>query len=378
MYGGGIAMSIGYPTTLGAYQTSFGGGECDVSISKFNASGSTLMFATYIGGSNSEFPHSLIVNENNELYIFGTTGSTNFPTSVNAYDNTFNGGTSCSVNYKSFSLGSDIFIAKLNQNGTQLLGSTYIGGSNNDGFNLNKYLVYNYADEARGEIILDENSNVYITSSTNSINFPTSTNAYQTTFGGSQAAIVCKLNHDLTNLLWSTYFRGTDTSAVAGYSISLGENHSVYITGGTNARALTTMTTGVQTSYGGGITDGYVAHFNNFGTILLDFTYFGSNYYDQSYLIKTDKYFYPHIVGQTSAPTNTFVQNALWHYGAGQFITKFSPNLNSIVSILFFIIVLFKYFPVGATLLADINLFIFLFLLIFVRYPGVVAVSITA
>jgi len=331
MYGGGISFSNGYPTTLGAFQSNFGGGDCDISISKFNATGSNLIYATYVGGNQADLPHSMIVNENGELYIFGTTGSANFPIASNAYDNSFNGGVNCDVNSILFPNGSDIIVVKLNQNGTQLLGSTFLGGTNNDGLNLNSTLVHNYADEARGEIILDENSNVYITSSTNSTNFPTSPNAYQTTYGGSQSAIVCKFNHNLSNLIWSTYFRGSGTSAVAGYSLSLGENNSVYFTGGTNASNLSTLTSGIHPNYMGGIADGYVAHLNENGTSLLGFTYFGNSSYDQSYLIKTDKYFHPHIVGQTGSPSNTFVQNANWHYGAGQFITKFSPDLTSIV-----------------------------------------------
>lgn len=331
MYGGGIARETGYPITLGAIQTTHAGGTCDISISKFNNIGTTLIYSTYLGGINSEMPHSLVVNNNNELYIFGTTGSPNFPTTNNAYDPTFNGGLSCAVNSNSYPNGSDIILVKFNQSGTQLLGSTYLGGTGNDGLNLNSILKHNYADEARGEIILDENSNVYITSSTFSTNFPTTPNAYQTSLTGTQGAVVCKFNHNLSNLIWSTYLSGLGTSAVAGYSLSLGENYSVYITGGTTSPNLTPITSGVQPTFGGGSADGYIAHFSNDVTTLLGFTYFGSSEYDQSYLIKTDKFHHPHIVGQTNAPANTFVENAIWHYGAGQFITKFTPMLDSII-----------------------------------------------
>lgn len=332
MYGGGIARTTGYPVTSGAFQINYAGGIWDIAISKFNSTGTNLIFSTYIGGNQPEMPHSLICNHNNELYLFGTTSSPNFPVTSNAYNNTFSGGATCtSSNQITFSQGSDIIITKFNQNGTQLLGSTFIGGSGNDGLNLASILVHNYADEVRGEIMLDENSNVYITSSTYSANFPTTTNAFQTSFSGTQAAIVCKLNHNLSNLIWSSYLCGTESSSVAGYSLSLGENNSVYITGGTNSPNLSSISTGFQPNYGGGITDGYVAHFSPDGSSLLGFTYFGSNEYDQSYLIKTDKYHHPHIVGQTNAPINTFIKNASWHQGVGQFITKFSPQLDSVV-----------------------------------------------
>lgn len=155
LYGGGIGDDIGYPVSLGAYQVDFSG-IWDVTISKFDASGSFLHYATYLGGSNVDVPHSLYVNDNDELYIFGTTGSSDFPVTANAYDTTFNGGSNISIPAGSFSNGSDIFIAKLSADGTQLPASTFIGGSGNDGVNTAASgLRKNYADEHRGEIIVD-------------------------------------------------------------------------------------------------------------------------------------------------------------------------------------------------------------------------------
>ena len=331
MYGGGIAFSTGYPTTLGAYQTNFNA-NVDIAISKFNATGNTLIYATYLGGNQSELPHSLIVNQNNELYIFGTTGSSNFPVTTGSFQTLFKGGptVTCS-NSITYQNGSDIFIAKLNQSGSQLLASTYLGGAQNDGLNLATPLRKNYADEVRGEIILDQNSNVYITSSTYSTDFPTTTNALFPQLSGTQDAIVCKLNHTLTHLIWSTYLGSSNSAVTAGYSISQGINNSVYITGGTNGANLPTSPNAYKPTYLGGTADGFVAHIDPNGENLLALTYFGSTLYDQSYLVKTDKNFHPHIVGQTAALSNTFIVNADWHSGIGQFITKFTPGLDSVI-----------------------------------------------
>ena len=139
LYGGGIVFGVGYPLApdLGAYQTTFAGGV-DIAISKFDATGSSLHFSTYIGGNDADIPHSLHVNDNDELYIFGTTGSTNFPVTANAFDTTFSGGSSIEIPAGSFSQGSDIFIAKLSADGTQLPASTYVGGTGNDGINTAK------------------------------------------------------------------------------------------------------------------------------------------------------------------------------------------------------------------------------------------------
>lgn len=331
MYGGGIAFSAGYPLTTGAYQTNFSN-YIDITISKFNSLGSNLIYSTYLGGVGGELPHSLIVNENNELYLFGTTSSANFPVTATAFQTLFKGGPNitCSNSISYFS-GSDIIITKFNQSGSQLLASTFMGGTQNDGLNIATPLRKNYADEVRGEIILDQYSNVYVTSSTNSSNFPVTSGAYSTTLSEVQGAVVFKLNHNLSNLIWSTYLCGTGNSFTAGYSISAGSNNSVYITGGTNATNLPASSNAYQTTNHGGIAEGYVAHIDQNGEYLIDLTYFGSSVYDQSYLVKTDRFFQPYIVGQTSAPQNTFVQNALWHYGMGQFITKFTPELDDIV-----------------------------------------------
>ena len=170
LYGGGIVFGVGYPLVpaLGAYQTDFAG-DVDIAISKFDATGSFLHYSTYIGGTAADIPHSLYVNDNDELYIFGTTGSADFPVTADAFDTSVNGGPNISLSTSmDFPAGSDIFVAKLSADGTQLPASTYIGGSGNDGVNTASGLRKNYADDNRGEIIVDGNSNVYVVSSTSS------------------------------------------------------------------------------------------------------------------------------------------------------------------------------------------------------------------
>ena len=153
IFTGAISFGFGYPTQTGSFQQNFGG-LIDIAISKLNQDGSALLWATYLGGSNSDYPHSMIVNNLNELYIKGTTSSTDYPISANAFNNSINGST-------------DICITHLTQNGSNIIGSTYIGGNADDGINST---TYNYGDSYRGEIIVDDNGNAYVSSSTNSIN----------------------------------------------------------------------------------------------------------------------------------------------------------------------------------------------------------------
>src|SRR5690606_31988958 len=136
----------------------------------------------------------------------------NFPITINAYDTSYNGGDYLISTLPSYTNGSDIFVSKLSTNGSTLLGSTYMGGSELDGLNQGNPLRYNYADNFRGEIIVDSNNFVYVASSTLSNDFPTTTGVFQpdSIIGeNNQNACIFKLSPNLDSLIWSTYFGGS-------------------------------------------------------------------------------------------------------------------------------------------------------------------------
>ena len=332
LYGGGITFGQGYPTTLGAYQVDFCG-QIDVSISKFDATGSFLHYATYIGGSLADIPHSLFVNDNDELYIFGTTGSSNFPVTATAFDTTFNGGPNTTLSTsQNFAHGADIFVAKLSADGTQLPASTYIGGTGNDGLNTASVLRKNYADDNRGEIIVDENSNVYVVSSTSSIDFPVTTTIFQPDSSSHQDVCVFKMSQDLSTLIWSTFFGGSGNDA--GYSMFVAADKSVYFCGGTTSTDLPITANAYQTAHADTTSqaDGFVAHLSSNGNLLLHSTFLGKSNYDQAYLIKGDDEDFPHVLGQTSANDLQWVHNANYYVpNGGQFLIKLSKNLSSAI-----------------------------------------------
>jgi len=131
LYSGGTAFDVGYPVTLGAYDTSYSGivtfGRTDVVITKYNSTGTSLQYSTYIGGSSSaEIVTSLIVDRQNNLLLYGATGSVDFPVTPTAFDTTFNGGIQLRFicNGTFFDNGTDIYVAKLNSTVTSLLTST--------------------------------------------------------------------------------------------------------------------------------------------------------------------------------------------------------------------------------------------------------------
>lgn len=325
LYSGGIAFAAGYPTTAGAFDLSFNGGAVDVAISKFSPTGSALVYSTYLGGSNSDAPHSLIVDASDNLFVMGTTGSSTFPATAGSYDNTFNGGTSVTPNGFAYTAGSDIFVAKFNNTGTALLGCTFIGGTGNDGFNIDGTLSHNYSDEMRGEIVLGPTGDVYVASSTSSTNFPTTAGAMTTVAPAGQNGCAFKMDNSLSTLSWSTYLGGS--AADAGYAIKASVTGEVYVTGGTTSSNYPTTAGVINPAYGGAA-DGFITCLTGAAGASIASTYIGTASYDQSYLLEIDINNDIFIAGQTKGayPVSPLVYS---NPGSSQFIHKLNPALNT-------------------------------------------------
>lgn len=327
LFGGGIVFGSGYPITTGAFDSSFGGGTgmfpMDAAITKFNAAGTALLYSTFLGGSGNETPHSLVSAPNGELYIYGVTSSNNFPITTGAYDNSFNGGPYQLQNELEFN-GSDIYVARLNPQGTALMSSTFIGGSGTDGLNTST-LNYNYGDQFRGEIVLDNNQNVYIASSSSSLNFPT-VGASQNALNGSQDAVIFKLNPNLSNLLWSTYFGGAGNES--GNSIAIASNGSLYVGGGTSSSSIP-VNAGNDLTYNGGSSDGFILKMNAGSGNFQAGSYMGFSEYDQTYFVRTDIDNNAYVYGQTESSW-PISSGCYGNANSGQFVRKYTSDLMNI------------------------------------------------
>lgn len=348
VYTAGLVFNIGYPVSMGAYQPSFGG-NCDVGIFKFDSSGTQRLYATYLGGAQADMPHSLFVNSFDELVVFGSTGSTNFPVTAGAVQPNHAGGSSLSYEdpYDAhtiyFPQGSDIFISRLSSDGTQLHASTYIGGSGNDGLNYhqrynsstqiimagNDSLYYNYGDGARGELIIDNLNNVYVGSTTMSADFPTTAGALLPSPLGRQDGVVFKLDHNLHTLLWSTYLGGNMDDAV--YSIDVDSSYNLLVCGGTNSSNFPTTEGAWQRSYGGGSADGFVSKISYNGDRLMASTFVGNNSYDQIYFVRTGRRNEVFLFGQTKPiGSSSFIYNASYSvYNSGMLLMRMLPDLSN-------------------------------------------------
>lgn len=335
-YAGGVTSSAsggtGYPIlpATGAIQSTYGGGSttsgngfpCDIAISKFNANGTALVYSTYLGGNDNEQPHSLYVDALGNLVIAGRSYSANFPTTPGCYDNTYNG-------------KGDLVVTLFSSAGTALLGSTFVGGSEEDISNTTSSefgwggLKHNYGDDARSEVIMDNAGNIYIAACTKSPDFPT-LNAIKTTLtsGDVQDGIVLKMNRALTTMLWSTYLGGSSDDAA--YVLTLDNSQTqVFVAGGTASNNFPATAGTYQETAQGGI-DGFIVRFQNGGSYALQKgTYIGRAGYDQCFGIQVDLANNVYTMGQTMGGTFPVTSGAYSNPGSSQFVMKLDNNLSS-------------------------------------------------
>ena len=205
-----------------------------------------------------------------------------------------------------------------------MIASTYVGGSGTDGLN-DSGLNYNYGDQFRGEIIVDDNGFVYVSSTTQSADFPT-LQGTQGALSGTQDAVLFKMPESLNSMVWSTFFGGTGIET--GNSVQLASNGEVFIAGGTTSSSLP-FVIGNDLNYGGN-KDGYLARFNGNNGSILSGTYIGLGEYDQSYFVQLDIDDNVYVFGQTESDLGI----TPGHYGtsnSGQFIRKYDQNLNTLL-----------------------------------------------
>jgi Beta-propeller repeat len=275
----GSSASSDYPITSGAAQSTFGGGASDAVITKLNAQGDTLLYSTYLGGSEAEgfsfTKRSIAVDRFGNAYFSGDTASTNFPITSGAFRTSYGGGPR------------DGFVAKLNATGTAFLYATYLPGNDDDGAN---------------SIAIDTRGNAYVAGFTSSSNFPTTAGAYQNAFGGAVDAFALKLDPSGSNAVYATYLGGSGADGAGGLALDrMGNVALIGATGpgGTNFPITPEV---LQGSYGGGNQDIFVAKLNEAGSKLLFSTYLGGSGRDFGADIALDRRGCIYVVSGTSSP----------------------------------------------------------------------------
>ncbi len=308
----------GYPVSTGAFSIVYSG-YYDIALSKYNSTGSSKIYSTYLGGDSIELVKNILI-KNNQIIIAGVTNSHNYPCSINAFDSTHNG------------LG-DLCVTKLNLSGNLLLASTYIGGSKNDGLNLTGPSIQGNVDYMRNtEMVCDGLGDVFVISTTASSNFPVSSGAISNTIKGNLDACVFKFNNTLTTLLWSTYLGGTHDET--GKGIRIESTGGVYVLGTTTSTNFPTTASVIsQTKSGVSISsDIFVSHINSNGTSLIQSTYLGTSANDYGGLLDIDQNNDLYICGNVSVPSG-FISSSGTFSNLNGFNTiyKINPGLNTII-----------------------------------------------
>ena len=271
----GDTGSIDFPIK-NAFQ-SVNAAPSDVFVTKIDASGSSLVYSTYLGGNSGDLGYGIAVDSSGNAYVSGHTYSTDFPTE-NAFQ-TANAG------YW------DVFVTKIDASGSSLVYSTYLGGNDND-------LGY--------LIAVDSSGNAYVTGETRSFDFPTE-KAFQVIKANDYDVFVTKINPSGLSLAYSTYLGGN--SYDCGYGVAVDSLGNAYVTGSTQSTNFPTTDGAFQEVNSGG-SDVFVTKVHASGASLAYSTYLGGSSHDFGYGIALDSSLNAYISGYTHSG-NFPTQNAL-------------------------------------------------------------------
>ncbi|MCC7431487.1 hypothetical protein IT568_11630, partial [bacterium] len=299
----GEAYSTEFPTTSGAFDVSQNG-DYDAFVLKLNPSGTSLVYSTFLGGSQSDKAFSVYVNDSGNAFVSGMSRD-GFPTTLGAYDTVQNYG--------------DGFITKLNSTGNALLFSTVIGGTWMD--------FYSYEINC---LDLDGSQNVYLTGATISGDYPVTAGAFTTSNG---SAVLTKLNSTGASLGYSSYFGGVGIYDEP-WSVAVSTGGNAFISGYTNSSDFP-VTSGVfQTSFNGGSSSIFVTKFNTSGSALDYSTYFGGAGSEEGKSIAINSDGNALITGtfhSTGFPTTAGAYDTSFSGWVDAFVTKFSSNATSLI-----------------------------------------------
>jgi hypothetical protein len=264
----GNTISTNFPVTSNAYDKTHNG-TSDAFLTRLNSAGSLLVYSTFIGGINNDWGKGIDIDSSDNAYITGYTFSVDFPVSADAFDKTRN--------------SDDAYVLKLNPTGTDVIYSTYVGGSD---------------DEQAEDIVVDSSGSPYITGWTQSNDFPATDDAYDNTLGDTADVFVCMLNSNFSNVTYATYVGGDDGSFLEwGYGIDIDSAGNVYVTGQADYKFPTTP--GVIDPTPNSLLDGFALKLNFNMSKLIYSTYIGGTDDDICAEISVDANGYAVITGFT-------------------------------------------------------------------------------
>ena len=294
-YVAGLTKSLNFPVTAGVFQPNFGGypSPCnewvcgDAFVTKLNATGSALVYSSYLGGSGDEHPEGLAIDAQGNAYLAGDTGSPDFPITPGAFQTQLKGGDTCIGRNGVAVTCHNAFVTKVNPTGTKLVYSTYLGGSTGDG---------------AGGIAVDSAGHTAAVGSTCSTDFPITANAFQKANAGGCDIFVSVFSPNGGQLVYSTFFGGIGYDA--SYGAAVDGSGNVYLGGFTSSPNFPVTSGAVQTVYGGN-NDAVIAKFNpraSGAASLVYSTYLGGSQSDLGADVAVDSLGDAYVCGETFSP----------------------------------------------------------------------------
>ncbi|MEM7659424.1 MAG: hypothetical protein AAF399_25120, partial [Bacteroidota bacterium] len=287
----GYTKTMAFPTTPGVYQPTYGG-SIDVYVAKFASDGTTLLFSTFLGGSNWEMAYGVGVNSAKEIFIAGFGASTDYPTTAGSFQPTYGGGLV------------ESFVTKLSADGSSLVYSSYLGGSNRD-------YLYDMQLSPAGE--------VFVTGYTLSSDFPTTAGAHASTASGNGDTFVTKVSADGSSIAYSTYFGGLNYDI--GNGLALANNGEVFVIGNTGSTDLPTTSASVQPTanfiLGSNLEDAFLFRLSQDGSQLKYATYLGGSATDAAYSVAVNAQLEAYVTGLTYATDFPITVGAYQPFGYG-------------------------------------------------------------
>lgn len=276
VYISGWTASSDFDVTLGAYKTVHSGGIYDVYVSKFNSSGSSLLFSTFLGGSSDEAGRAITIDSLLNVYVGGETYSPNFDITPGAFQ----------VNSINLASGnSDAFVTKLNSSGSNIIYSSYLAGT---------------SGEVIIGLVVDSLNNLYAVGGTSSTDFPVSSGCLQPLHGNAgntQNSFITKFNTSGSNLVFSTFFGGNNTEIA--YDIDMDRSGDIYLTGITSSSNFYTTPTAYQPA--SFIASAFISKFNHNATSVLYSSCFRGSSYQVAYGLALDSQKRIYITGETNS-----------------------------------------------------------------------------
>ena len=297
----GDVSSSNFPV-VNAWQATLAGGQQDAFVAKLNPAGNALVFSTYIGGTAADHGAAIALDTAQNVYITGSTYSANFPLAA-ATQSKIGG-------------GQDAFVAELSSNGRSLLFATFIGGSGGTTGLM----------EGGNAIAVDYAGNVYVAGSTSSIDFPTTTGAYQRTLtngGAEDHGFAWKLN-SARQVVYCTYLAGMNLDVVNGLAVDPAGN--AYLVGSTSSsdfpgvRAFQSAITGQ--------TNAFILKLNLTGSGLIFGSFLGGSTSDAANSVAVDAK-QNVVIGGIAQSSDFPLLNAAQSYGNGPFsgfVTRVVPG----------------------------------------------------